>query len=89
MAVCDVCQKNSVFPEGYGSLTLCKKCSLKLLSPKWKNKVYTTNEKVAEQQQSALRLAIKAEFPQKAIEELDEAITDAEFAAKKKQLLEL
>ena len=71
MSTCDACLKNSLLPEQFGNLTLCKKCSLKLLSPTWKNKVYTTNEEVVKQQQSTMKLAAKAGFPQSALNELN------------------
>lgn len=38
MAICDSCKGNSILPEHYGALTLCKKCSMKILAPTWKNK---------------------------------------------------
>ena len=35
MAICDSCKGNSILPEHYGALTLCKKCSMKILAPTW------------------------------------------------------
>lgn len=49
MAICDSCKGNSILPEHYGALTLCKKCFMKILAPTWKNKIYSTNEEVHEQ----------------------------------------
>lgn len=70
MATCGVCGKNSVFPETYGSLTLCKKCGLKILSPTWKNSTYTTNEELERDRDSVLEMAKKAGFPDNAIKSL-------------------
>ena len=33
MEVCSVCVKKSIFPEKYGNVSLCKICSIKILSP--------------------------------------------------------
>jgi len=62
MEVCSVCEKNSFFPEKYGNVSLCKICSMKILSPAWKNKKYTTNHEVKNQEQKVLNLANKNNF---------------------------
>lgn len=70
MAACGVCKNNSMFPEQYGNLTLCKKCSMKILTPKWKNKKYSTNDEVREQCEKTLSQAIDAGFPAEAVQTL-------------------
>ena len=72
MATCGVCGKNSILPETYGTLTLCKKCAIKILTPTWKNKVYSTNEEVARERDSVIRMATSAAFPQSAIDALQQ-----------------
>lgn len=70
MAICDSCKGNSILPEHYGALTLCKKCSMKILAPTWKNKIYSTNEEVHEQREKTLARAVSAGFPSDAITKL-------------------
>ena len=70
MAACDVCKNNSLFPERYGNLTLCKKCSMKILAPKWKSKKYSTNDEVREQCEKTLSRAIDASFPTETVQSL-------------------
>lgn len=76
MAICDVCEKNSIFPETYGSLTLCKKCSMKVLAPTWRDNVYSSNDEVIKQRDSVLKMARRASFPQSAIDELAKFFND-------------
>ena len=70
MAICDSCKGNSILPEHYGALTLCKKCFMKILAPTWKNKIYSTNEEVHEQREKTLARAVSAGFPSDAITKL-------------------
>lgn len=67
MAICDSCKGNSILPEHYGALTLCKKCSMKIFAPMWKNIIYSTNEDVREQRKKMLARAVSAGFPSDAI----------------------
>lgn len=76
MATCGACGKNSIFPETYGSLTLCKKCSMKILSPTWKDNVYSTNDELMEQRDSVLKMARRAGFPQRAVDALTKYFND-------------
>lgn len=76
MATCGVCGKNSIFPETYGSLTLCKKCSMKILTPTWKDAVYSTNDELMEQRDSVLKMARRAGFPQHAVDALAKYFND-------------
>ena len=62
MEVCSACLKKSLFSEKYGNVSLCKICSMKILSPAWKNKEYTTNDEVENQKQKVLNLANKNNF---------------------------
>jgi hypothetical protein len=62
MEVCSVCVKNSFFSEKYGNVSLCKICSMKILSPAWKNKKYKTNDEVENQKQKVLNLANNNNF---------------------------
>ena len=71
MANCDACGKNSIFPEQFGELTLCKKCSLKVLSPSWKGKIFTTNDEVDVQREKTVKLARLAGFPEAALKKLN------------------
>ena len=68
MATCDVCGKNSVLPEKIGKLTLCRPCSLKIHTPIWKGKVYTSNEDVRQDRKRIVSLARRAGFPDEAID---------------------
>lgn len=70
MAVCGVCGKNSILPESYDSLVLCKKCALKIWSPKWKAKVFTTNEEIEKERDSVTKKALHLGFPQTALDAL-------------------
>lgn len=76
MATCGACGKNSILPETYGTLILCKKCAIKILTPTWKNKVYSTNEEVAEERDSVTRMARSSSFPQSAIDALKQYFND-------------
>lgn len=68
MQVCSACLKNSFFSEKYGNVSLCKICSMKILSPVWKNKKYTTNYEVENQKQKVLNLANKNNFQPEVME---------------------
>lgn len=76
MATCGVCGKNSIFPETFGALTLCKKCSIKVLSPAWKNKVFTTNDEIKAERDSVIRMARNSAFPESAINALAHYFND-------------
>lgn len=76
MAACGVCGKNSIFPETFGTLTLCKKCSIKILSPIWKNKVFTTNDEIKAERDSVVRMARNSAFPESAINALAHYFND-------------
>ena len=76
MATCEACGKNSIFPETYGSLTLCKKCSMKILAPTWRGNVYSTNDELIEQRDSVLKMARRARFPQSAVNALAKYFND-------------
>jgi len=68
MEVCSACVKNSFFPERYGNVSLCKICSMKILSPAWKNKRYKTNDEVENQKQKVLNLANNNNFQPEVME---------------------
>lgn len=70
MATCGACGKNSVLPETYGELTLCKKCAMKILTPSWKNNSYATNDEVEKQRDTVLQRARRAGFPRPAVRAL-------------------
>lgn len=70
MKVCSACGKNSMFSEEYGNVSLCKICSIKILSPSWKNKEYTTNDEVEKQKQKVHKLANYNNFQSKVMEGL-------------------
>lgn len=76
MATCGACGKNSLLPETYGTLTLCKKCAIKIRTSAWRNKVCTTNEEVMEERDSAIRMAMSSAFPQSAIDALKQYFDD-------------
>lgn len=76
MATCGVCGNNSIFPENYGSLTICKKCAMKIHTPMWKNNVYSTNAEVEEERDSVLRMAGRSGFPKPAIDALAKYFND-------------
>lgn len=71
MAICGVCGKNSILPETYGTLTLCKKCAMKIITPTWKNAVYSTNDELIERRDSVIQKARKSAFSQEAISALE------------------
>ena len=54
----------------FGDICLCKRCSIKLLSPTWKNKEYSTNEEVDKQAEKIISIACKYSYPEKLIEGL-------------------
>lgn len=72
MAICGACGKNSLMPEQYGSLTLCKVCALKIYAPTWRDAEYKTNEEVEERRRSVLLRANSVGFPSDALLALDE-----------------
>ena len=71
MATCGVCGSSTIMPETYGTLTLCKKCALKVLTPKWKNRSYSTNSEVEDQKRSTVKLAKLMGFPSTAVKALE------------------
>ena len=66
MATCDACKGNTIFPEHYGALTLCKKCSMKILAWTWKEEIYSTNKEIREQREKTLARAASVGFPPEA-----------------------
>ena len=70
MDVCDACNSKSLMPDYFGDICLCKRCSIKLLSPTWKNKEYSTNEEVDKQAEKIISIACKYSYPEKLIEGL-------------------
>ena len=72
MATCDVCGKDSLFPETIGELTLCKLCSMKILAPTWRNNTYTSNDEVLDDRERAIKLAVRSRFPDSAVAALGE-----------------
>lgn len=72
MEVCSECGKNSLFPEKYGRIALCKVCAMKILSPTWKNKEYSSNEDVEKQKEKVIKLANTSKFSTDVIEGLSD-----------------
>lgn len=72
MAICGVCGANSLMPEQYGALTLCKKCALKIHTPLWRGAEYSTNAEVEERRRSVLLRAQDVGFPIDTLLALDE-----------------
>ena len=70
MEFCSVCGKKSLMPEEYGSSSLCKICSMKILSPTWRNKEYSTNEEVEKQKEKVMESAIAGGFPTKVVNDI-------------------
>lgn len=70
MEVCDACGSNSYLPETLGSLTLCKKCALRIFAPNLRRKVYTTNAQVIQQRDTTMRTAARSGFSQPALQKL-------------------
>lgn len=70
MEVCSVCGSKSIMPEKYGTVSLCKMCALKILTPTWKNKIYMGNEEVEKQKEKVLKLARNNGFASQVIDGL-------------------
>lgn len=62
-------------PEEYGNSCLCKICSMKILSPTWKNKEYSTNEEIEKQKEIVMKNAAENGFPTKVINDLADFFT--------------
>ena len=67
MEFCSVCGKRSLMPEKFGNSSLCKICSMKILSPSWKNKEYPTNEEIEKQKEKIIESAKANGFPTKVV----------------------
>ncbi len=70
MKQCDVCNKNSLFPEKFGSATLCKICFFKAGGLVWK-RVYEKHSDAEKKQRYAIKKAQQQSFPQEIINELN------------------
>ena len=54
MKKCDVCGKNSIFPEKFGNINVCKICFVKMYGPMWKYRSYDKHTDVENQRKKAL-----------------------------------
>ena len=63
MAKCDVCGKNSLLPEKFGAINICKLCFMKTNGLLWKHQ-YERCEEAEKQRNKALENAHKYNFPQ-------------------------
>lgn len=73
---CDACGSDSRFAECFGSVWLCKKCSVLIGSPSWKEEVHSSNEEVDERKSKVIRRAERLRFSERAIEGLAEYFED-------------
>ena len=68
MEICRACGKKSLMPEKYGNVLLCKVCSMRILSPAWKSKEYSSNDEVDKQKEKVIKFANTNGFPTEVIE---------------------
>lgn len=75
MAICDVCGKNSLLPERFGSVNICKVCFLKANGLLWKYQ-YDRYDEAEKQRQKALTIVSKQNFPDRVINAINEYFLD-------------
>ena len=71
MAKCDVCGKNSLLPEKFGGVNICKICFMKVNGPFWKHQ-YDRHEDAEKHRCKALEAAHKRNFPQPAVSAIND-----------------
>lgn len=75
MAKCDVCGKNSLLPEKFGAVNVCKVCFMKANGLLWKHQ-YERYEEAEKQRCNALETVHKHNFPQPVIAAINEFFTN-------------
>lgn len=71
MAICDVCGKNSLLPERFGSVNICKVSFLKANGLLWKYQ-HDRYDEIEKQRQKALNSAHKQNFPERVVVAINE-----------------
>ena len=71
MMKCNVCGKNSLLPEKFGNVNVCKVCFVKANGPYWK-RVADKYEDVKKLQESALSYAEKQNFPESVLSAIND-----------------
>lgn len=74
MVKCDVCGSNSMLPDKFGNIVLCRVCSMKILAPTWRNKVYGSYEEVEKQRLKIVESSKSKGFPEHVVEGLSSYI---------------
>lgn len=71
MAKCDVCGKNSLLPEKFGEVNICKVCFMKVKGPFWKHQ-YDRHEDAEKHRSKALEAAHMQNFPQPVVSAIND-----------------
>lgn len=74
MAKCDVCEKNSLLPEKFGSINVCKMCFMKVNGPFWKH-AYERYEDAEKHRRKTLETMQKQKYPQAVVSAIYEYFT--------------
>lgn len=75
MAKCDVCSKNTILPERFGQINICKVCFMKANGPFWKHQ-YDRQADVEKHLNKALEAAQKQNFPQHVVSAINDYFND-------------
>ena len=71
MAKCDVCGKNSLLPERFGEINVCKICFIKANGPFWKHQ-YDRHEDAEKHRCKTLETIHKQNFPQPVVSAIND-----------------